>query len=485
MEQILTLDVGTTSVKACLFDRNLRMTASAGREYALLTEGNRAEADPQTYLDAITACVRSLPGRETAAAVCVTTQGETIIPADAAGNPLANAVVWLDSRAEKQAQALSQKLDAEEFYRETGLPALTGALPLCKLMWFREQEPALYEKTDKFLLLEDYLLLWLTGRLASEKSLLTSTGYFSLRTDGYWDKALALAGIGPEKLPPACECGVLLGTVLPARAEALGIPRTAAVVTGAMDQTAAALAAGCTAPGAVAETTGTAMVAAAFTQNPQFAPGHHVTIYRHVRRGAYLYLPISNTAGMALKWFRDAFCPGLPYPELDRLAEEAGPGANGLVFLPYLAGAVDPVSEPDATACFFGARLSSGRGDFIRAVLESTAFQLRDFLAMLESLGCASDSVTSLGGGSSSRLWLQIKADVCRKPVCTLTTAEATSLGAAVLAAQALGFARADAEKIPACRPDPAAAARYDRQYHLYRRLFEAVRPLYGKDEET
>ena len=150
-----------------------------------------------------------------------------------------------------------------------------------------------------------------------------------------------------------------------------------------------------------------------------------------------------------------------------------------------MLAAVDWAADEDALAELVAVFLlqPAKQAASIRAARSRQRTHLNFF--MLESLGCASDSVTSLGGGSSSRLWLQIKADVCRKPVCTLTTAEATSLGAAVLAAQALGFARADAEKIPACRPDPAAAARYDRQYHLYRRLFEAVRPLYGKDEET
>ena len=324
MELILTLDVGTTSVKACLFDRQLRQTALTSREYALQTRGVCAEAEAQVYLDAAAQCILSLPAeaRARVCAVALTTQGETLLCVDRQGKALRPAIVWLDSRAEAQAARLAAALDRQRFYECTGLPELSGALPLAKLLWLREQEPESWAQTDKFLLLEDYLMLWLTGRAVTEKSLLTSTGYFDLQSDDYWDEALALAELDRTRLPQALACGSIVGPVLPEVAEALGLPASACVVTGAMDQTAAALAAGCTRPGTLCETTGTAMVAAAFTAHPQFSEDHHVTIYRHAMPGAYLYLPISNTIGMSLRWFRDEFCCDLDggYAALDRLA---------------------------------------------------------------------------------------------------------------------------------------------------------------------
>ena len=195
MELILTLDVGTTSVKACLFDRRLRQTALTSREYALRTHGVCAEAEPQIYLDAAAQCILSLPAeaRARVCAVALTTQGETLICVDRQGRALRPAIVWLDSRAEAQAARLAAVLDRQRFYERTGLPELSGALPLAKLLWLREREPEIWARTDKFLLLEDYLMLWLTGRAVTEKSLLTSTGYFDLQSDDYWDEALALA----------------------------------------------------------------------------------------------------------------------------------------------------------------------------------------------------------------------------------------------------------------------------------------------------
>lgn len=358
MELILTLDVGTTSVKACLFDRQLRQTALTSREYALQTRGVCAEVEAQVYLDAAAQCILALPAeaRARVCAVALTTQGETLLCVDRQGKALRPAIVWLDSRAEAQAARLAAALDRQRFYERTGLPELSGALPLAKLLWLRQQEPESWARTDKFLLLEDYLMLWLTGRAVTEKSLLTSTGYFDLQSDDYWDEALALAELDRTRLPQALACGSIVGPVLPEVAEALGLPASACVVTGAMDQTAAALAAGCTRPGTLCETTGTAMVAAAFTAHPQFSEDHHVTIYRHAMPGAYLYLPISNTIGMSLRWFRDEFCRDLDggYAALDRLAEQVPPGAQGVTFLPYLAGCVDPDNLPEPPAAFTG-----------------------------------------------------------------------------------------------------------------------------------
>lgn len=320
-------------------------------------------------------------------------------------------------------------------------------------------------------------MLWLTGRAVTEKSLLSSTGYFDLQSDDYWDEALALAELDRTRLPQALACGSIVGPVLPEVAEALGLPASACVVTGAMDQTAAALAAGCTRPGTLCETTGTAMVAAAFTAHPQFSEDHHVTIYRHAMPGAYLYLPISNTIGMSLRWFRDEFCRDLDggYAALDRLAEQVPPGAQGVTFLPYLAGCVDPDNLPEASGGFYGLRLSSTRAACARAILEAAAFQLRDFLNMLSALGCTAQTVTSLGGGAGSALWMQIKADACRRPFHTLSTVQATSRGAAMLAAGALGWALHDAEEQTVYQPQAETADAYEEAYAAYRRVYEAL----------
>lgn len=488
---IAALDVGTSSVKVCLFTPKMELICRSVQEYAIDARGSRVEAAGERYLNAVCNGMKDALGKAEGyeiAAIGVTTQGETFAPVDESGKPLRPFIVWLDDRAGEQAEKLKQCLPEMEFYRTTGLPEISGALPLAKLRWLREEEPEIYEKAYKFLLVEDYLLFQLTGRFVSEKALQTSTGWFDLSSDGLWEKGLAAAGIDPDKLPEILECGEKVGPLTESAAKMLGLAPGIPVVTGAMDQTAAALAGGCTKPGTVTETTGSALVLAACTDRPAFAEGHHVTIYRHALPGKFIYLPIGNTGGMALKWFRDQFCKDLPGGEagfnaINEMVSRIPAGCEGLTFLPFLSGSVDPDSCPEATGCFFGARLSSTRGHFARAVMESIANLLRDFFEMLQELGCPVREVYSLGGGSRSPQWLQIKADVCNRSFRALKTSEATAMGAAILAGWGAGIIEhgtiPEIDSAGGCEPGGDNREAYENGYARYKKLYRAVKPLY------
>lgn len=489
---IAALDVGTTSVKACLFTPELELIACCVQEYALDTRGAWVEARPETYLaaarDAMRAALAAAPGhRPEALGLC--TQGETMVPADAQGQALRPFLVWLDSRAGAQAAELERILGRQRFYETTGLPQLSGATPLAKAMWLRENGGL--RGAERLFLLEDYLLGWLTGRAITEPAVQTSTGWYDIRHDRYWPEALEAAGISVRLLPACMPCGEKAGPLRREAAALLGLPEGIPVAAGAMDQTAAALAAGAAEPGAVTETTGTALVMAACTEHPAFPRERRVTVYRHALPGRYLYLPIGNTAGMALRWFRDVCCPDLPaggagYAALDREAAAVPLGCEGVTFLPFLAGAPDQDECPGARGAFYGARLSTTRAHLARSVMESAAFMIRDFLSDLERLGCPAREVRSLGGGARSAVWLQIKADICgrvfRVPACT----EAAAQGAALLAGWGSGLI-AHGEVPPpreatAYAPDPALAARAEAAHGRYRRLYAALKPLFSDE---
>ncbi len=491
---IAALDVGTTSVKACVFTPEMELISCRVQEYALDARGGRVEARPETYLaaarDAMRAALAAAPGHRPEA-LGLTTQGETMVPADARGEALRPFVVWLDGRAGAQAAALEARLGSQRFYETTGLPQLSGATPLAKAAWLLENEPDLMRRAERLLLLEDYLLGRLTGRAVTEPAVQTSTGWYDIRHDRYWPEALEAAGISVRLLPACVPCGEKAGPLQREAAALLGLPEGIPVAAGAMDQTAAALAAGAAEPGAVTETTGTALVMAACAEHPAFPREGRVTVYRHALPGRYLYLPIGNTAGMALRWFRDVCCPDLPaggegYAALDREAAAVPLGCEGVTFLPFLAGAPDQDECPGARGAFYGARLSTTRAHLARSVMESAAFMIRDFLADLERLGCPAREVRSLGGGARSAVWLQMKADICgrafRVPACT----EAAAQGAALLAGWGSGMiARGEVptpREAAAYAPTPALAARAEAAYRRYRRLYAALKPLFSDE---
>lgn len=505
MELILTFDLGTTSVKTCIFGKELRILGSSTLEYQLETPASGiVELPSQVYWDTIRrgialAAQDAQVDLQDITAIAISTQGETMIPVDKNGKALHNALVWLDERAHAEAAAINEHFDAQTFYAHTGVSECTGYCPVSKLLWFKNHQPEVYENTYKFLLLEDFVIQRLTGRFVTEKSLLCTTGYYDIIADTYWDEMLDTMGLDRTKLPEALECGTVAGHVLPEVAQELGLSHKAVVITAAMDQTAAAVGAGNLMPGMVTETTGTAMCIGATADHPDMQHPARVCVYRHIYPGKYLLIPVCMTAGMVFKWFKDAFCQ-----EESRIASETGvsvydllgdqadqvpPGANGLILLPYFTGVIQPDNDPNARGVFFGVGLDTKKPEFVRAIFEGIAYMLRENLALIETVdGRKITAVRSLGGGSRSRIWRQIKADVCGVEISSMNEAECTSLGAAILAAVAMGYYRNAEEAARLANslaqtllPDGTKKELYDKGFERYQRVWKQCRPIFDE----
>ncbi len=453
MKYIITLDIGTTAIKTCLFDQQLGLVASENEEYALLTPSPAmVELDPQTYWDVACRGIRSVTSRAGVApadiaAVVPTTQGETLIAVARDGSALHNAIVWLDTRAEEQSAWLAAKVDGADYYAHTGLASPEPALPAAKILWLKQHRPEVHAAAHKFLLLEDYFHARLTGRFVSHGSMLSSTGFFDIAGGAYWNEMLALLGTPADRFGQVLQCGSVVAPLSAAAAEACGLTTATVSVTGAMDQIASAIGAGNTVPGIVTETTGTALVVGATLNSPDWNNPERPIIYRHALPGSYLLLPYLPTAGIILKWFKDEFCRDVAAPQggsvydgLTALAEAVVPGCDGLVLLPDFTTAGVPGSDAPAGGAFCGIGLNSTRGHFVRAIMEAIAFMVHECVQTIERSGTPVQEVRSLGGGSKSVLWNRIKAAVTGKTMCTMAHTESTSLGAAVLGTVALGW---------------------------------------------
>lgn len=491
-ECIAALDVGTTMVKTCLFSRELVQLECASCEYPLRFSGkDRVEAEASVYLDAIRRGFREVLSRGDyrVTALGFTTQGETLTAVDENGIALMPFIVWLDSRADVQAEKLKKLLPEKEFYETTGLPAIDGALPLAKLVYIKEEMPEVFRKAYRFLLLEDYLIFRFTGNCMCEKALATSSGWFSLKTDSYWKKALDAAGIPEDKLPRLVEPGTKAGALQTEMAAMLGLPAGIPVVAGAMDQTSAALASGCNGEGVITETTGTALVMAACTNSPATERGHRLTVYRHALKGKFLCLGIGPAGGRSLTWLRDLMSGEESYEGLNRLAGSVLPGADGVLFMPFLSGIVDPDACPDASGCFFGLRLGTTQAHLVRSVMEGVGNLLRDFMELFSERACPVKCVYSLGGGARSRLWTKIKADMCGVPFITADTPEMASRGAALLAAWGTGIIKEGTippmKNTETFEPDPDHAKIYEKTRSRYLKLYQALLPVYEGESEN
>jgi xylulokinase len=502
MAAFLGIDAGTTSLKAALFDLDGHLLALDRQEYQLLTPvPDWVELDADTYWQACCRAVRNAvqqSGRrpEEIAALVISSQGETIIPLDATDVPVRRAIVWLDNRATSEAELIARQFDIEEIYHVTGQPEVTPMWPACKLLWLRRNEPEVFARAAKFLLVEDYLLYRLTGQAVTEYSLQPSSLMLDIQNKAWWAPMLDFIGVSADRLGHLMEPGEVVGPLSQAGAEALGLSTRTLAVSGAMDQMVGAVGAGNIIPDVVSETTGGALAIIVTLKEPRFDPQRRVPCYYHARRDSYCLQAWGQTGGMALRWFRDQFfgpeiqvarAAGLdPYDLMTRMAEQAPAGAEGLVVLPHLEGTACPEFNPAAKAVFYGATLRHGKAHFVRAIMESVAYMLKKNLDCIEQLGIGVREIRSLGGGARSDLWLQIKADVLQKPVTAVEVEEAACLGAALMAATAVGaFSSLEAGAArmvrlrPTIQPDPGQRAVYQQGYAQYLELYDRLAPMF------
>lgn len=455
-ELYLTIDIGTTAVKVGAFDEEFHMRCCENMEYELVTEGKRVTLSPDVYWKFIKEGIHTVTekmGSDQFAGITVTSQGETLIPVNRQGVALYDAVIWLDGRADRQAEEINKIVSREEFYQKTGIPVCNEFCPVSKILWFMEEKPEIYEETEYFLLLEDYIIFRLTGSIVTEKSLLTTTGYFNLEEDRIWEELLHQTGISVDKIPKPLDCGELAGVLSKKAAEETGLIESTPVVTGAMDQVCGAIGAGNIAQGCITETTGTALCIGKTIYKKNVDTQLNVPVYRHYRKDLQLLLPVCMTAGMALKWFKDTLCEaevrlaeetgGNVYDILSGMAEGSEPLAGGIVMLPYLAGSLQPLHAPEFRGGFLGIGLNSRKEDLIRALMEGVSYMLKENLMLLKQISKEEKHyIISMGGGAKSAVWNQIKADVTGMEIRVCKENETASAGAAMLCA--LGLKRYD-----------------------------------------
>lgn len=421
----LGIDIGTTSLKAAVFNEKLEEIKTAAVDYTLETKGVFAEFSAEKYWEITKEGISLAADGLKIDALSTDTQCETLILTDENGNPVRKAIVWVDNRAEEEAKIIEEHFGRKKAYEITGQPEITATWPASKLLWVKRNEPDVWVKTKKIFLLEDYIIYKMTGEFATEKTLQSSSFYFNVKTGDWWDEMLEFLGINRNMLPKLYDSGKKIGTY-----------NGAAVVTGAMDQVSGAIGAGVIKKGVVSEMTGTTMVLFVPTDEmPEFNENSIIPCHYNYD-GKFALLLWTSVAGMALKWFKNNFCEDFGFKELDEMAEKISPGADGLTMLPHLCGSTMPKYNPEAKGAFYGIGLEHTRAHFARCVMESVACMLK---ANLDYLGIDMKEIRLMGGGAKSDLWNQIKADMTKKTLLTLKNKETACLGSAVLAAVGIG----------------------------------------------
>jgi sugar (pentulose or hexulose) kinase len=490
----LTFDVGTTSVKTILYDRKGKLLCKATREYRLDSpQVDWYELDPEIYWSSVMDGFLEVLGSSGVKlseirSISGCSQGETFIMLDEKDRPLRPAIVWYDNRARDEVEELKRRIDAEEFYHTTGLTEMETTWSAFKILWVRKNEPEIFSKMKRLLLVEDYIVYRLTGRYVTAMSMNCSTAFVDIQKRNYWDRMVSYLGIG-ELLPPIMKEGGVVDRVKPEIAEKLGIGRDVVVVKGAMDQITSAVGAGNIRSGIVTETTGSALAVVVTVDELRFDRAVQLPYQPHVVDAKYTLLPYAQTSGIVYTWFKDNILnAGMGFEELNRLAATVPPGSEGIVFLPFLAGAHFPENDTYAKGVFYGITLKHDRAHFSRAIMESIGYLLRRILEPVKDFGIEVEEIHAMGGAARSDLWLQIKSDICDCPLVRMEEEETSTLGAAILASVQVGDYGSIEEAIGVMvkkgrRFEPSGKNRavYDRGYALYHELYESLRETFRK----
>jgi xylulokinase len=465
---LLGIDLGTAEVKAGLIDPDGRLLALARSPYPLDSSGGRgwAEQDPGDWWSAVVGAVRGLHvhGLDVVA-IGVDGHGPTLVAVDRRGEATRPAITFLDTRA---------TAEADELAAATGVRGWAlGGLPAA--LWVERHERSVAAATRWYLATWEWLALRLSGE--ARAPLVPDQAVPDVDRVG-------AAGIPADRLPPPARTGQIVGSLTETAADALGLRSGVPIVGGTVDAFSSYLGAGLLEPGDAYDPGGSAGGFGVYWDRPLDVPGGFVT--PGPLAGRYSVGAAMAATGRALDWYRDGILGDtIATPALLDEAEATPPGADGLVFLPYLAGERSPIWDPDARGVLAGLRLEHGRGHVARAIVEASALAIRHVAEPMLAAGVTVTEMRVCGGPARSQFWNQVKADVTGFRVAVPEVLETAVLGSAIHASVGVGLhadlpsaIRAMTRVETRLAPRPALAPIYDRLYAAYRDLYPATAPI-------
>ena len=492
---LMGVDVGTTGVKAAVFDLGGNMTAYDFREYAVICdEPGYAQQDAELvwkYTGEVITSAASVVSGEIGA-ISLSAQGDAVIPVDRQGKALCFAQLGMDYRAVDETAEITRLLGEKNLFERTGMrPHPLNSL--VKMMWFDRHMPRLREKLWKYMTYADFIL----SKLGSDGPVIdftmaSRTMCYDLRLNAWASDILTAAGIDRALLSDPVPSGAVVGNLRPELCKTFGICPGAKIVAGGHDQTCAAMGAGVIRENSALDSHGTAEVLSAALSHIRVDSGMYENFYpcyRHAAPDMYFTFALNHTAGILLKWYRDnlglaevAEAEKTGERPFERIVRMAPSGPSPLLVLPHFNGSGTPTCDTNSKGAVLGLTMSSTRHDIAKGIMDSTAFELRNNIETMKSIGIHIQRLLCVGGGARSPIDLQLKADVTGLRVATLKVREAACLGAAILAGLGAG-AYSDAGEAASIiktdqiyDPDIKTHERYNEKYDVYKSLYETLK---------
>jgi len=505
MALLLGLDIGSTSIKANIYDESGHLVSGGSRPTELFHPDNDhpnwAIWEPDNIWasarDAIATALKNINNKKDILAIAVTGFGMDGVPIDKNGKWLYSFISWHCPRTEEQCNSWSKKIGPEHIFDLTGKQVMPIDT-VYRILWIRQNHPEILENTHKWLLIEDYINFMLCGAIATDYSMASCTELFDQKTRKWSDKMLAATQIDPSILPEPMPASTVLGNISSKVSEQTGLPTSTKVVLGGHDYHCAALAVGAFTPDIVMSINGTWEMILQSTIGPKlekqvFVNG--INVESHVAKGMYDLVAYA-VAGLMYDWLRETLCfeekaeamqkKTSDWEIIKKKAASAPVGSGGLFFAPYFSGAGTPHMDNRATGAFIGMSGSTEKSHIIRSVIEALNYQFRE---MLEAFEIASSSpagkIVATGGASQNEFWTQNKADITNKEIEVPELEESTPLGAAMLAGIGAGIFKDEQDAFKStyksCKiyePDAKNAALYQDYYDIYKKLYPDLKNI-------
>lgn len=484
MSILIGVDIGTSNIKVIAFknDNQIRISEKSSCDIILSTPG-KVEQSPQLVLQTVNTLLKSVITQlkgATIEGVCFSAAMHSLLAVDKENHPLTNAILWSDIRSREEAHHLKTSGIAETLYQQTGVP-IHPSLPLCKIMWLKENSPDLFAQTYKFISLKEYLFFQWFGKYIVDHSIAGATGMQDIHSLQWSEPALSIAGIQKEQLSQIVPVTHIETRLTDPYRNYFGIGEIPFII-GSSDGCLANLGSGVLGPDKAALTIGTSGAVRTTTSSPILHDSAALFCYP-LLKNQFIKGGAVNNGGNILSWFGrnfrdDPSSPGKDLTSLINQAHAMKAGADGLIFLPYLYGERAPIWDANARGVFFGVSAMHHRGHFARAVMEGICFGLYDVFSELLQFEKNIKTISASGGFVQSDLWVQMIADIFDIEVTVNDQADASTIGAALTGWYAIGAVNRmqdsgrNAGEGRVFLPDK-------NKHHIYRKNFEIFRSLY------
>jgi gluconokinase len=479
------IDLGTGSTKAVAVDLAGETIATAQSYYPTNNpKPGYSEQNPELIWNAFLNCISKITTnlKQAPTAISFSSAMHSIMPVDEHGNALADAMLWADARSADIALRIRNSADGEDIYRHTGT-AIYAMSPLCKLIWLRENETALFEKAYKFISVKEYIWFKLFGVFEVDYSIASAMGMFDILALKWYHKACALAGVDGTRLSIPVNTDhkrYLISTdVLP------GVGTDTAFIIGASDGCCANLGGNAVREGVGALTIGTSGAVRVGSKAPVY--NYEAMTFNYLlKAGVFICGGAVNNGGAAVDWLLKSFLKfdnitDETYKQLFKAIDTVKPGSNGLVFLPYLYAERAPIWDAKSSGAFININFKHQQQHFLKAALEGICFALNDVLHAVEQTEKPIEEIVVSGGFISSGTWVQLLADITGKKLVLLQSGDSSAIGAIYLAMEALGvnveeITNSDATEIVVILPNAEAHAVYSKIFPVYKKLYSDIK---------